>query len=131
MLSPIDRLTLSPAELQAATLAEAVADMLAQDRQQAAQEQPESMLAASAYLSVADAATRLGMSRRTVLRLIKSGKLEVIDYGTGKRHNYRIHTDALTKLNEPVHSNPRRRRRAAILRSSSRADSVLSVLPDF
>lgn len=45
------------------------------------------------------AAGLAGVSKKTLRRLIKSGRLQAKDYGTGSRHNYRIDPTALASLN--------------------------------
>jgi len=83
---------------------------------------------ADGLLNEAEAASRAGCSARTIRRLIKSGRLEATDYGTGKHHNYRIAPDALARLNDPQTKSRRQRR---VRRPSASSASLDSLLPDF
>lgn len=55
------------------------------------------------WMTETEVAAEMRISKKTVRRLIKSGKLVATNCGTGKRSFYRIHRDALLKLG---HSHP-------------------------
>lgn len=74
-------------------------------------------MATVTLLTEEQAAEYAGVSRKTIRRLIESGRLEASDYGTGKRRHYRIHPDALTHIKPvpaPPLPQPRRRRAGAM-----------------
>lgn len=138
MLSELDRLTLSPAEYSARLLLEVT--LAAGRRQtrailrasrrapQAVQPAPQAQPAAPTYLSLADTAIRLGLSQRSLLRLIKAGRITAKDCGTGKHRNYRIPADAVV---HPKPARPRGLRRASVTRRSSTAVQPADLLPQF
>lgn len=74
-------------------------------------------------LTEEQAAKEAGVSRDTISKLIKAGRLRATDYGTGKRHTWRIDPADLTTI-EPAASpdggvGRRRRRRQSAVPSSS------------
>lgn len=69
---------------------------------------------ADALLTEEQAARIAGVSRKQIRKMILAGRLEAVDWGTGKRKHYRIKADALAALQarpgEP-RVTPRQRRR--------------------
>jgi excisionase family DNA binding protein len=49
-------------------------------------------------LTEEQAAERAGVSRKQIRKLINAHRLEATDYGTGKRHHYRIKPEALAAM---------------------------------
>jgi excisionase family DNA binding protein len=81
-----------------------------------------------ALLTEEQAAELAHCSARTIRRLIRAGRLDATDYGTGKHHNYRISPSALARLNDPQPKPARQRRSRRQFASSASLDSLL---PDF
>jgi excisionase family DNA binding protein len=53
-------------------------------------------------LNEVDAATVAGVSRKTIRKLIKDGRLDAADYGTKEKHHYRIKREALANISPPA-----------------------------
>lgn len=84
-------------------------------------------------LTEEQAAAELQVDRRTVRRLIESGRLHAIDVGGGRRSHYRIHPDALRDITSgnsrpPAAFTPLQRERRRRSREPS-TDSVDSCFP--
>jgi len=62
-------------------------------QEQGGQDEPQSKL-----LTEEQAAEAAGVDRKTIRRLIESKRLPAADYGSGKKHMYRIHRDDLTRV---------------------------------
>jgi excisionase family DNA binding protein len=76
-------------------------------------------------LTEEQAAQQVGVSRKQISKLIKSGRLEAADYGTKGKHLYRIKPEALAALSAPQKLTPtqprhRRRRRCSVATSGVR-----------
>ena len=68
-------------------------------------------------LTEQEAAERVKVSPRTIRRLIQAGRLEAVNFATGReRARYRIHPDALARVTPPAEpaEAPRRRRRRPV-----------------
>jgi hypothetical protein len=59
-----------------------------------------SPISPDALLTEAQAGRIAGVSRKQIRKMILAGRLEAVDWGTGKRKHYRIKAEALAKLNE-------------------------------
>lgn len=55
----------------------------------------------SQFLTVDEAAERMGVSRWTITRLITAKRLKAIQLGTGSKKNYRIEPSDLTTIAPP------------------------------
>jgi excisionase family DNA binding protein len=89
LASPTQRALSDAIELAAASAVDAALQVVQND-QQARQELSGAQQPPQGYLTLDQAADRLGLSRKTVLRLVKAGKLPAVNVGTGNRPNYRI-----------------------------------------
>lgn len=73
------------------------------------------------WLVESEAARELRIDRRTLRKLIQSGRLRAVDVGSGSRHIYRINPDDLREITAPFppaetsmpHPRPVHRRRSA------------------
>jgi excisionase family DNA binding protein len=122
LASPAQRRITDAIEAATAATIEAI-----QTAQQAAAPASPAIPTAQTYLSLSDAAKALGLSVKSVRRLIKSGRLSAVDSGTGKRKHYRIAADALAAIQNPAAAVepiklPRQRRATAQPARSSPGD---------
>jgi len=67
-------------------------------------------------LTESQAAAAAQVDKRTIRRLIKTGRLRAVDFGSGKRHHYRINLTELHAVQpvvekRPITPPPHRRRR--------------------
>src|ERR1700736_3831473 len=67
---------------------------------------PDPQRGPGGLLTEAEAARKAGVSQKTIRRCIESGRLPVLDYGTGSKHLYRIEATALAALEAPAKLQP-------------------------
>jgi excisionase family DNA binding protein len=80
-------------------------------------------------LTEAQAATAAQVDKRTIRRLIQDGRLRAVDYGSGKRHHYRINPDDLTDIKPPSTLTPLPRAPRRRPARASFSSSISAYLP--